>query len=253
LRKLSVLIADDEVVMCEALRAILEQFSFLDIIGECHDGDEALAAVEKSKPDLVFLDIRMPGLTGLEVAQKIARQEEILTAVIFVTAYDDFALKAFGVNAVDYILKPFDESDISRVMKKIRRLFTLRDSQRLEKKAPALSDAMPQKFCAYHGDLMEIVDANRIMLFFAENGEVYILTDDGAKYSLRRTLQEIESKVATENFFRCHRNYIVNMNFVKQMSPWFNRGFLLSLKGETKIEVPVSRANTHKLKKYIHF
>lgn len=253
MKKLKTFIVDDEIIMCEALQRQLEQITDIEVIGIYHDGEDAINMVEKLKPDLVFLDIRMPGLTGLEMAA-ILEQKEDSPFIVFVTAYDEFALKAYEVDAMDYILKPFDPEDIERVMRKLRKHFSkgtkVKAKESLEREK---SSDYPQKFCAYKSEVMVIVDSQTIQLFCAEDGDVFMITSSGEKYLLKQTLQEVEKKLDNRHFFRCHRNYIVNMDFVKQISPWFNRGYLLSLKGEKSIEVPVSRAHTKSLEQYIYF
>ena len=251
--KISVLIVDDELIMCAALLHHLEKFPYIAVVGECHDGHAALLAVEKLKPDLVFLDIRMPGLNGLEVAATLD-QLESSPQVVFVTAHDDYALKAFEVGALDYVLKPFDSSDIIRVLRKIRRSRTLPAYPLKQGNSPNSSPTVrPTKFCLYNDEKMEIVDSRKIKLFAVTHGKIIVQTVDDLKFTAKQTFQEIEQLLDPNLFFRCHRNYIINIDWVKTVSPWFNRGLLLTLKGDKKIEVPVSRAQTKKLEQYINF
>lgn len=255
MKKIAVLVVDDELIMCAALRHHLEKFPHIEVVGECHDGHAALLAVEKLNPDLVFLDIRMPGLNGLEVAATLD-QLESSPQIVFVTAHDDYALKAFEVGALDYVLKPFDSSDIIRVLRKIRRnrsvaTYSQRDSA--ESAHPSSPLTRPAKFCLYNGEKQEVIDNRSIKLFSVEHGKTFAQTVDDQKYSAKQSLQEIEQLLDPGLFFRCHRNFIVNIDWVKNVSPWFNRGLLLTLKGDKKLEVPVSRAQTKKLEQYIHF
>ncbi|CAA7601445.1 Two component system, signal transduction response regulator [Acididesulfobacillus acetoxydans] len=254
MKRLRALIADDEEIMGEALAQLLRQMPDIEVSGVCHDGDEALDLIGKTKPDIAFLDIRMPGLTGIEVAEILKRKEDS-PAVVFVTAYDEFALKGYEVDALDYILKPFERADIERVLRKIRkhRLRRLPDVPETGFEAAPPLNAHPEKFCAYDGETMIILDSQTIRLFYAEGGEVFLLTESGERFMLKQTLQEIEQKLDDRRFFRCHRNYIVNMDFVKKITPGFNRGYLLTLQGEKSVEVPVSRAHTKALEQYIYF
>lgn len=253
MRKLSALVVDDEPIMCAALRQQLDKFPFIEVIAECQDGSDALEAAERLKPDIVFLDIRMPGLSGIDVAAALD-QMDLAPEVVFVTAYDDYALKAYEVSAVDYILKPFDREDIIRVLRRIRRFRSLQAIPLLQETSTTLEQNMfPTKFCLYANEQMEIVDVNSIKMFVVERGDVFAHTSDEVRFFVKQSLQEIEQKLDYRKFFRCHRNFIVNMDYVKTVSPWFNRGLLLTLKGGKGIEVPVSRAHTKKLEKYIHF
>lgn len=253
MRRLTALIADDEKIMCAALRSQLENFPYIDVVGECHDGQAALDSVKLLNPDIVFLDIRMPGLTGLEVAAEIDKHDNP-AEIVFVTAYDEYALKGYEVGATDYILKPFDSDNIVRVLRKILRRRLSPKSSLVQPQVPPLaSDTRPSKFCLYTDERMEIVDAKNIKCFLAEHGTVYALTVDDARCSVKQSLQEIEQMVDRKHFFRCHRNYIVNVDFVRTVSPWFNRGLLLTLSGAKVTEIPVSRAHTKQLEQYINF
>ncbi|KLU63064.1 transcriptional regulatory protein YpdB [Peptococcaceae bacterium CEB3] len=252
MKKLKVFIVDDEVIMCEALARLLERIPDIEVSGIYHDGDEALPMVERLKPDLVFLDIRMPGLSGMEMAE-ILKQREDSPAIVFVTAYDEFALKGYEVDALDYILKPFEQADLERVLRKMRKVQLLNASEAPEAAPERVANDHPQRFCAYDGEMMIVLDSQTIQVFYAEGGEVFLLTSAGEKYVLKQTLQEVEQKLDDRRFFRCHRNYIVNMDFVKKISPGFNRGYLLTLQGKTSVEVPVSRAHTKELEQYIYF
>jgi DNA-binding LytR/AlgR family response regulator len=255
MKKITVLVVDDEIIMCAALRHHLEQFPHIEVVGECHDGPAALLAVEQLRPDLIFLDIRMPGLNGLEVAATLD-QLDSSPQIVFVTAHDDYALKAFEVGALDYVLKPFDSSDIIRVLRKIRRTRSMTATTIHDSAEPLQTVALsnrPTKFCLYNGDKQEVVDSRNIKLFAVERGKIFAQTVDDQKYSAKQSLHEIEQLLDPGLFFRCHRNFIVNIDWVKSVSPWFNRGLLLTLKGEKKLEVPVSRAQTRNLEQYIHF
>lgn len=252
LKDVKVVIADDEKVMAEELQSLLlEIYPDLIIVGMAHDGETALSLVKTGKPDIVFLDIQMPGMSGLEVAEKLAVMEEP-PAVVFATAYDEYALKAFSVNAMDYILKPYDESDMTRVMGKFERMlakFSVKprtESQRLA--------GGERKFSLEKGDRMEIIGSDKIELVYAKDRLVYIKTLDGEVYRTKLTLQEFEAKLPVARFFRCHRNYIVNVNQIKEIATWFNKGYILILQklGAGKAaEIPVGRAYAARLKEYI--
>lgn len=242
---LTVMIVDDEPIMAEELKAmLLELFPEIHIVGVCHDGETALNMIRKVNPHIVFLDIQMPGMTGLEAASELAKTENP-PMVIFVTAYDEFALKAFQVNAVDYILKPLDEADLARVMAKIQK----RLQQTMHSVAHPLKAA--RKFSVEKGDRMEIVDSDNIKLVYAKDRLVYLLTMEGETFRAKLTLQEFEAKLSPQKFFRCHRNYIVNIDEIKQIASWFKKGYLLILKDERNMEIPVGRAYVSKLKEYI--
>lgn len=247
LKNMTVMIVDDEPIMAEELKTLLmELYPALHICGICQDGETALEMIGKIKPDIVFLDIQMPGMNGMEVAKHLAETVNS-PIVIFVTAFDEFAIKAFEVNAVDYVLKPVDEVDLQRVMKKAEKL-----QQRTEPKVSAPQNIKnARKFSVEKGDRMEIVDSENIKLVYAKDRLVFLLTLDGECYRTKLTLQDFEAKLPQSKFFRCHRNYIINIDQIKQIANWFKKGYLLILKDEKNLEVPVGRAYVAKLKEYI--
>ena len=255
LKDVKVIIADDEKLMADELQTLLlEAYPDLLIVGIAHDGEEALRLVKNNKPDIVFVDIQMPGLTGIEVAEKLIAYEDP-PAVVFATAYDEYALNAFAVNAIDYILKPYDETDIGRVMGKFEKMLTI---STVTPKANGLKEQSKmsgiRKFSVEKGDRMEIIDSDKIELVYAKDRLVYLKTLDGEVYRAKFTLQEFESKLPADRFFRCHRNYIVNINQIKEIANWFNKGYLLILQKSVtgkSVEVPVGRAYAARLKEYI--
>ena len=219
----------------------------------CHDSEAALEQIDSLRPDVVFLDIRMPGVSGLEIAETISAGEAP-PLVVFSTAYDTYAIQAFQVNATDYILKPFDEKDIQRVVQKLQQHFLRSLPKPLV--SPAVGEALEsprtyaRKFTVDLENSMAIVDSQQIQLVYAQNRMVFIRTTEGVNYKAKLTLQEFETRLDPQKFFRCHRNYIVNVDQIKAIASWFNRGYLLILNDQTT-EVPVSRACVDKLREYI--
>lgn len=245
-----VVIVDDERIMAEELKIMLtESYPEVELVGMCHDGEAALKLIRKLRPELVFLDIEMPGMNGLEVAKCLMGQAHA-PFIVFVTAFDEFALKAFAVNAVDYILKPLDERDVERVMSKAEKLLAGRSTATQGTK-PVSKPGTVKKFSVEKGDRMEIVDSDNVRLIYAKDRQVFLATNNGETYRAKLTLQDFELRLPPEKFFRCHRNYIVNIDEIKQIATWFKKGYLLILKGTDNLEVPVGRAYAGKMKEYI--
>lgn len=231
---------------------LLELHSGIKIVGVAHDGETALQLIKRFKPDIVFLDIQMPEMSGIEVAEQLVNYKEP-PIVVFATAYDEYALKAFAVNAFDYILKPYDERDIGRVMDKFNKRLAWSAVNRMAG-APQGMVSGGRKFSVEKGDRMGVVDVDKIELIYAKDRLVYLKTLDGEVYRTKLTLQEYEAKLPPENFFRCHRNYIVNVNQIREIATWFNKGYILILEKAAsgdRHEIPVGRAYTAKLKEYI--
>lgn len=243
--RLKVLIVDDETIIAQELKSLLGNAAPEWELLVCHNGIEALAIVEQQNIDLVFLDIQMPGINGLQVAKVWAAKAKP-PLVIFVTAYSEHALAAFGVNAVDYILKPFDEQDVERVYQKITRLVGLRESTEPEP-AETLRETK-RRFSLEGAGGFYVVAAENILYIQAKDRLVYVYTTDGQNYAGRFSLNEFEQKLDRSEFFRCHRNYIVNVERIAKVITWFNRGYLLIMDNEKKTEIPVSRLYVRELK-----
>ncbi len=255
LKDVKVILADDEKPMAEELRSLLlELYPDIAILGVLHDGEAALKMAKARKPDILFLDIQMPGMTGLAVAEQLMGREDS-PAIVFATAYDEYALTAFSVNAIDYILKPYDEAELERVMKKFEKMLARSSVKTRAGSQPDLArNACARRFTVEKGDRMEIIDSNNIELVFAKDRLVFIKTLDGETYRTKLTLQEFEGKLPAERFFRCHRNYIVNVNQIKEIANWFNKGYLLILQKTAAgkgPEIPVGRAYAARLRDYI--
>ena len=241
MRPWKALIADDEVLLCDELKCLLEASGEVNVVGAAHSGKDALTFLEKQKVDIAFLDIQMPGMNGMELSRLLAGWPNP-PLIVFVTAFSSFAVEAFKVDAVDYILKPFDAADIERVLKK------LRERRRVQEvKAPR---GYLKKILAEAGDRLEVIDVSRVQYFQAEERQVFLHLTDGKKYEIKNRLNELEELLDPAEFFRCHRNYIVNVNHISQLANWFHRGYLLIMQKPSD-EIPVGRVYASRLKQYL--
>lgn len=234
------IVADDEPLLCDELQCMLESSGEVEVVGISRTGEDVPALAARCGADVVFLDIQMPGMDGMAVARALASRPKP-PLIVFVTAFSQFALDAFGVDAVDYILKPFDERDIDRVLRKLR--------QRRQGQPGHAQRTDTRKILGEAGDRLEVVDVGSVLLFQAEDRQVYMRTVDNKVFEVKHRLSELELMLSPAEFFRCHRNYIVNVNQVQQIANWFNRGYLLILRGNAA-EIPVGRAFVGKLKQY---
>jgi len=249
LSEIRVMLVDDEPLMCEELQCQLEAYPEVEVVAVCHEGEEALARAGELKPALIFLDVQMPGIDGLKVAEVLSRHRNPPT-VVFVTAHDEYAVKAFAVDASDYVLKPFDEENIRRVMSKLKKKLAV-PTQATEADLPHPEQFM-RKFCVQRGGKLEVMDQEQIQLIYAKERAVFIQTE-GASHLIKSTLNELATKLDPKFFLRCHRNYIVNVDQIQSLENWFNRGYLLVLRDGRKTQVPVSRQYVRSLKNYLEF
>ncbi|AQS60138.1 LytR/AlgR family response regulator transcription factor [Desulforamulus ferrireducens] len=258
---LKALIVDDEYPARQELRYMLENFNNVEIVGEATSATEALALIKALDYQILFLDINLPGMSGLQlgaVIQELPRPP----FVIFITAYDEHALEAFDVNAIDYILKPIDQSRLKRAIERV-----MRATQEREDSASKQSFVPPTnlKTQGEQGEGIKInripaekqgktflVDIGDIFYAFTERDYVYIKTFS-EKLFTRFTLKELEARLGSSMFFRTHRCYIVNLQKVKEIVPFFNGTYNLVLEDKDRSEVPVSRAQAKKLRKILGF
>jgi two-component system LytT family response regulator len=247
MKTIRTLIIEDERLAREEMKSILKEFNELEIIGEAQDGVEGLEKIQELNPDLVFLDINMPGLNGFEMLKKLDQ----IPYVIFVTAYDEFALKAFEVNALDYLLKPLD---INRLHESITKLKVKMENE-FESDIP--QRRKEEKYLSKN-DRVFIKDGEKC--FFVQLSEVRVLESDGNYVKVHfgknrplilRSLNSFEERLDPELFFRANRKFIVNLDFVQHVENWFNGGLQLELSTGEKIEV--SRRQTIRFKEQFSF
>jgi two-component system, LytTR family, response regulator LytT len=254
-----VVVVDDEQLAREELCFQLEQLGTEEVVAQAGNGLEAIAAVERHEPDLVFLDIQMPGLTGFEVARRLLQRDDESPALIFVTAFDQHAIEAFEVNAVDYLLKPVDASRLEQALQRARR----RLSSERAGRAP-LNDQLDRIVKMMSGrqirrDQVAVKVGERFMLVQAEDiiyasladESINIVTGHVAGSSNYRTLDDLQARLDPDVFWRVHRSHLVNINKIKEIVPWFSRNYILRMKDAKGTEIPVSRSQTKRLREYL--
>lgn len=225
------IIVDDEYPARQELAYFINNFSNLKIIGEFDDSINALEFIKDNKPDVVFLDINMPKLSGISLGE-IINSFEIKPLIIFVTAYRDYAADAFEIDAFDYILKPYSETRIVATLSKIEKSI----------KKNVYSD----KITLWKDEKMVVVNINDICYCEAHEREVYVYTKND-KYVVVTSISDFSKKLPEKNFFRCHRSFIVNINKIIEIIPWFNNTYVLKVEG-IDTNIPVSRNNIAKFK-----
>ena len=229
------LLVDDERLARAELTRLLDKFPEIEIVSEASNGEEAIELIEEHKPDLVFLDVQMPGMTGFEVLEHL----HVVPNIIFVTAYDEYALKAFEVNALDYVLKPIELSRLEKAIEKINS-----KSQKDDIKANQELNHESQIFIK-DGEKCWFVKLDKVRMFESEGNYVRLYFDD-SKPMILKSLNNLEKRLNNKQFFRISRKYIINLTWVEKVEAWFNGGLRVTLKTGEKLEI--SRRQTSRFK-----
>jgi len=243
-----ILIVDDEAPARERLKRYLATLEGVKVIGEARDGLQAVEMIEGRSPDLVLLDIQMPGLDGFGVVE--ALQEP--PSIIFVTAYDQYAIRAFEVHALDYLLKPFTRERLAKAIRRAQGALAEGQDLRAQLR-PLLEDLAAEgrylvRLAVRDRDCIRVLDAAEVDWIGIEDEQVMVHAGDQA-YPIRRTLTELEARLDPKRFFRAHRSAIVNLDRVQEIIPWFKGSHILRL--TTGAEVDLSRAQARALRKIL--
>jgi DNA-binding LytR/AlgR family response regulator len=251
---LKALIVDDEYPARMELRYQLSQFPDVEIIGEATNAREAMRLISALDYDVIFLDVQMPGMTGIELVRQL-KGREVMPKVVFVTAYENYAVPAFEIRAVDYLLKPLESERLAETIQRLRESVgsspaaAASAGERAEEAEKAPGERKPPlSFLLCEKDEKQIpLPLGEIVYIFSEGYNVYVQTYND-RLLTRYTLQELTERLPPEQFFRSHRSYLVNIFQVKEISPYFNGAYLLKLKDKEHSEVIVSRSNVKRMK-----
>jgi len=254
-----VLVVDDEQLARDELCFLLDQIDDVTVAAQAGNGVEGLRLAGEHRPDVIFLDVQMPGLTGFEVARRLL-QTELTPQLVFVTAFDQYAVDAFSVNAVDYVLKPVDADRLEQTLERVRRRLASEQASRLPL-SPAELERVIEAVEARKGrrDQLAIRTGERFVLVQADelihaslvDEQIFVVTNTVSGTSNYRTLDELQARLDPAVFWRVHRSHLVNITKIKEIVPWFSRNYLLKMKDAKATEIPVSRAQTRRLREYL--
>jgi two-component system LytT family response regulator/two-component system response regulator LytT len=249
---LSVIIVDDEQLARDELSYLLRDVEDLEVIGQGKNGVEAVSLIKETSPDLVFLDVQMPGLDGFGVIKKLLEKKIPLPNIVFSTAFDQYAVKAFEVSALDYILKPFDKKRVLQAVEKARkaRESEAAPSQKLDTLVKLLEQQQPQtsKVLLKANNRLFLIDQKDICFASIEDGVITVVAQNMEGQSNCRTLEELLTSLDAKLFWRAHRSYLVNINRIKEVVPWFKSSYQIRMDDKKQTEIPVSRAQTRRLR-----
>ncbi len=256
---LSAVIVDDEQLARDELLFLLKAAGDVDVVAQGRNGLEAVNLIKEHNPDLVFLDVQMPGLDGFGVIKKLLDKKIRVPQVVFATAFDQYAVKAFEVNAVDYLLKPFDKKRVGEALQRARKKMEnsaapSASNEKLDALVKMLeekeqqSKAHPQKILIKSAGRMFLVDQKEICYSSIEDGIISVVTANIEGQSNCRTLEELLASLDQNLFWRAHRSYLVNINRIREVVPWFKSSYMLRMDDKKQTEIPVSRAQTRRLR-----
>ncbi|MBM3262317.1 MAG: response regulator transcription factor [candidate division Zixibacteria bacterium] len=253
-------IVDDEPLALEELAYQLSAIDEIVLAGEATNGPEAIALILRTHPDLVFIDIQMPGKDGFQVAKEIAGDAGNTPHIVFVTAYNQYALRAFEVDAVDYLLKPIDENLLARAVQRVeKRMENTPDIRgQLETLFRALdpntlTPRRANRIAVRKGARFALIDTHEILYACIAEGVVFVVTEAFEGMTGYRTLEELELDLDPQVFCRVHRGYIANIDRVSEIVPWFSGTYRLVMNDTQKREIPLSRAQSKKLRKLLRW
>jgi len=260
---LRVVIVDDEPLARQELQYLLESASGVEVLAVGANGIQAVDLIRTHQPDLVFLDVQMPGLDGFGVLKKLLDKKSVLPQVVFATAYDQYAVRAFEVNAVDYLLKPFDRARVLKTLDKARARVpaeTTSDPSTTAKldallklveqgaQPAASAKAASNKIVVRANGRLLLVDQRDICFASIEEGTISVNTASVTGESNCRTLEELMDQLDPEIFWRAHRSHVVNLQHIREVVPWFKSSYQLRMDDPKKSELPVSRNQTRRLR-----
>ena len=256
--ELRAVVVDDEQLARDEVCFLLSEIGGVEVIGQAANGVEALQVIESAAPDLVMLDVLMPGLTGFEVAQRLLDQG-IEAQLVFITAFDQHAIQAFEVNAVDYLLKPVEPGRLATAVERVRK--RLVPGPRTEAALPGNLDRVLQllgdrqnrreQLAVKVGDRFLLLQTDEVVHASVEDDVITVVTNSLSGTSNYRTLDELQARLDPGVFWRVHRSHLVNINKIREIVPWFSRNYILKMKDAKGSEIPVSRSQTKRLREYL--
>ena len=264
---ITALIIDDEQLAREELKYLLDSAGSVEVVAQGANGIEAVELIREYQPDVVFLDVQMPGLDGFAVLKQLIEHRDRLPQIIFATAFDQYAVRAFDVNAIDYLLKPFDKARVLQAIERAR--LRLQETSQNEGESLGVGGAGGIKLDALirlieqqqqnprtHSGKIVLQAQSRLLLIdqkdmcFAsiDEGIISVATQTIEGQSKCRTLEELLELLDPSIFWRAHRSYVVNINHIKEVVPWFKSSYQLRMDDKKQTEIPVSRAQTKRLR-----
>ncbi|MBV9303803.1 MAG: response regulator transcription factor [Acidobacteriaceae bacterium] len=247
---ISAIVVDDEQLARDELSYLLKQFPEIELLKTASNGLEALDLIAEFEPDVVFLDVQMPGLDGLSLIRKLREQDVALPYFVLATAFDQYAVEAFRVEAIDYLLKPVEKERLAESILRAKRAVDEREQAKQQQSGAPESKMVPQrsKLLVKNNNRNLIVDAQDMIYATIDDGLITVVTSQFEGQSNYRTIEELQSNLDPNLFWRVHRSFLVNINRIREVIPWFKSSFQLKMDDKKQTEIPVSRIQTKRLR-----
>ncbi|HYA18336.1 MAG TPA: LytTR family DNA-binding domain-containing protein [Bryobacteraceae bacterium] len=248
---MSAIVADDEALARDEMKFLLGQIPDIEVIATASNGLEALELIEKLDPAVAFLDIQMPGLDGLGVLKRLKERQIEPPHIVFATAFDQFAVEAFRLQAMDYILKPVDKERLEETVARARRATAERISELPAASLPRPATAFT-KLLLRAGSRNLIIDPQELIYATIDNGVITMVTAQGDGLANFRTLEDLQAVLDPDLFWRAHRSFVVNINRIREVVPWFKSTYQLKMDDKRGTEIPVSRMQSRRLREMLN-
>ena len=245
---ISVVLVDDEKLASDELAYQLKEFEDVEVVATASNGLEAVKLIEDLEPDLVFLDVQMPGLDGMGVIRKLREKDIPLPYFVMATAYDQYAVEAFRLEALDYVLKPVEKDRLAASLDRARRMIGERAKSEQPEGPPPKPSLQRTKLLIKSNHRNFIVDAQDVVYATIDDGLITVVATGLEGQSNYRTIEELQSNLDPDMFWRVHRSYLVNIHRIKEVIPWFKSSFQLRMDDKKQTEIPVSRVQTKRLR-----
>jgi len=247
-KAISAILVDDEKLASDELAYLLKEFPDVEVIASAANGLEAVKLIADLEPDLVFLDVQMPGLDGMGVIRKLREQGVPPPYFVMATAYDQYAVEAFRLEALDYLLKPVERDRLLIAVERARRGIAERNRTAPVEMSPPKPSLQRSKLLIKSNHRNFIVDAQEVVYATIEDGLITVVAASLEGQSNYRTIEELQSNLDADTFWRVHRSYLVNIHRIKEVIPWFKSSFQLRMDDKKQTEIPVSRVQTKRLR-----